>query len=71
MSDSLPQSVIILYQTEDGRTRIWDEGELAPGATIRSFRIVRTESRREVARDIATCKDYLQVPCPSHGGTMS
>ena len=82
----LPQSSLILYQTEDGRTRIqcrfegetlwltqaliselfqvsvptvnehlkgiWDEGELAPGATIRSFRIVRTEGRREVARDI-------------------
>ena len=81
-----PQSEIVLYQTEDGRTRIqcrledetiwltqaqiaesfqvtvptvnehlkgiWDEGELAPGATIRSFRIVRTEGHREVARDI-------------------
>jgi len=87
MSDqSLPQSEILLYQTEDGRTRIrcrlenetiwltqaqiaelfqvtvptvnehlrgiWDEGELAPGPTIRRFRIVRTEGRREVARDI-------------------
>lgn len=79
-----PQSDILLYQTEDGRTRIqcrleddtiwltqaqiadlfqvtvptvnehlkgiWDDDELAPGATIRSFRIVRTEGRREVAR---------------------
>ena len=84
--DSLPQSEILLYQAEDGRTRIecrledetiwltqaqiaelfqvtvptvnehlkgiWDEGELASGATIRSFRIVRTEGRREAARDI-------------------
>jgi len=31
---------------------IWAEDELAPAATIRSFRIVRTEGRREVARDI-------------------
>ena len=87
MSDeALPKSAIVLYQTEDGRTRIqcrledetiwltqaqiaelfqvtvptvnehlkgiWDDGELSPGATIRSFRIVRTEGRREVARDI-------------------
>ena len=76
MSDEpLPQSGIILYQTEEGRTRIqcrfedetvwrsqaliaelfqvtvptinehlkgiYDEGELAAGATIRKFRIVR------------------------------
>lgn len=87
MSDGrVSQSEIILYQTEDGRTRvqcrledetiwltqaqiadlfqvtvptvnehlkgIWAEDELAPAATIRSFRIVRTEGRREVARDI-------------------
>ncbi len=87
MSDEpLPQSEIILYQTEDGRTRIqcrfenetiwltqsliaelfekdvrtinehlvniFDEGELRREATIRKFRIVRTEGRREVAREI-------------------
>jgi hypothetical protein len=87
MSDEpLPQSEIILYQTEDGRTRIqcrfenetlwltqaligelfekdvrtinehlvniFDEGELSRGATIRKFRIVRTEGKREVAREI-------------------
>ena len=87
MSDEpLPQSEIILYQTEDGRTRvqcrfenktlwltqaliselfqvtvstvnehlkgIYAEGELSAGATIRKFRIVRTESKREVAREI-------------------
>ena len=87
MSDeSLPQSEIILYQTEDGRTRvqcrfedetlwltqaliaelfqvtvptvnehlkgIYAEEELAAGATIRKFRIVRLEGSREVAREI-------------------
>ena len=87
MSDeTLPQSEIILYQTEDGRTRvqcrfenetlwltqaligelfekdvrtinehlvnIFDEGELRREATIRRFRIVRTEGKREVAREI-------------------
>jgi len=87
MSDEpLPQSEIILYQTEDGRTRIqcrfenetlwltqaliaelfekdvrtinehlvniFDERELERGATIRKFRIVRTEGRREVTREI-------------------
>ncbi len=86
MSDSLPNSEIILYQTEDGRTRIqcrfenetlwltqaliaelfekdvrtinehllniFDEGELRREATIRKFRIVRTEGKREVVREI-------------------
>lgn len=84
--DSTPKSEIILYQTEDGRTRIqcrfengtlwlpqaliaelfekdvrtinehlvniFDEGELRREATIRKFRIVRTEGLREVARAI-------------------
>jgi len=84
--EPLPNSEIILYQTEDGRTRIqcrfenetlwltqaliselfqvtvptvnehlkgiYAEGELAAGATIRKFRIVRTEGKREVAREI-------------------
>lgn len=87
MNESLPpQSSLILYQTEDGRTRvqcrlegetlwlsqalmaelfqvtvptvnehrkgIYAEGELAEAATIRKFRIVRTEGRREVTREI-------------------
>jgi hypothetical protein len=87
MSDEpLPQSEIILYQTEDGRTRIqcrfenetvwltqallaelfeigvntvnyhlkaiFAEGELHPEATIRYYRIVRAEGRREVTRDL-------------------
>ncbi|NOU08922.1 MAG: hydroxyacid dehydrogenase, partial [Nitrospira sp.] len=78
-----PQSSIILYQTEDGRTRIqcrfendtiwlpqaqlaelfqvavptvnehlkgiYIEGELTAEATIRKFRIVRSEGARQVA----------------------
>jgi hypothetical protein len=79
-------SELILYQTEDGRTRIecrfenetvwltqklmaelfqigvgtvnhhlkaiYAEGELSPEATIRRHRIVRTEGKRQVAREI-------------------
>ena len=87
MSDEpLPQSEIILYQTEDGRTRIqcrfedetlwltqaliaelfqvsvptvsehlkniYADDELVAEATLRKFRIVRAEGRREVAREI-------------------
>jgi hypothetical protein len=87
MSDEpLPQSQIILYQAEDGRTRIqcrfedetvwltqalmaelfqigvgtvnhhlkaiFSEGELRPEATIRYYRIVRTEGARRIARQI-------------------
>ena len=81
-----PRSLVVLYQTEDGRTRvqcrfegetIWlpqsvmaelfqvsvptinehlrsilEDGEVDPAATIRSFRIVRTEGARQVAREI-------------------
>lgn len=81
-----PESSIVLYRTEDGRTRIecrfegetlwltqalmaelfkvtvptvnehlkglFDEGEIDPGATVRSFRIVRTEGNRRVSREI-------------------
>ena len=81
-----PQSSIVLYQTEDGRTRIqcrfqdetiwltqalmaelfqigvntvnhhlkelYDEGEIEAAATIRQYRIVRTEGTREVTRDL-------------------
>lgn len=81
-----PQSSLIIYQTEDGRTRIqcrfedetiwltqaliaelfqigvntvnhhlkaiYDEGELQRKATIRQYRIVRWEGRREVSRAI-------------------
>jgi hypothetical protein len=87
MSDEpLPNSEIILYQTEDGQTRvqcrfenetlwlsqaliaelfekdvrtinehlvnIYEEGELRREATIRKFRIVRLEGRREVTREV-------------------
>jgi hypothetical protein len=81
-----PASELILYQTEDGRTRIecrfegetlwltqaliaelfqkdvrtinehlvniFDEGELSREATIRKLRMVRTEGKREVTREI-------------------
>jgi hypothetical protein len=81
-----PGGEFLLYQTEDGRTRIqcrfeaetiwltqaliaelfqkdvrtinehlvniFDEGELSRAATIRKFRIVRTEGRREVSREV-------------------
>ena len=80
------QSEILIYQTEDGETRIqtllkdetvwlsqaqmaelfdkttptinehikniFDEGELSEESTIRNFRIVQTEGKREVSRDI-------------------
>jgi hypothetical protein len=85
-SDPRPRTEMVLYQTEDGRTRfqcrfedetiwlsqaliadlfqkdvrtinehlvnIFEEGELSREATIRKFRIVRSEGSREVARDI-------------------
>ncbi len=85
-ADHLPQSSIILYQTEDGRTRvqcrfegetiwltqaliaelfqitvptvnehlkdIYLDGELESAATIRKFRIVRSEGARQVTRTI-------------------
>ena len=81
-----PQSSFVLYQTEDGQTRIqcrfenetiwltqaliaelfqkdvrtinehlvniFEEGELSREATIRKFRIVRREGKREVTRDV-------------------
>jgi hypothetical protein len=84
--DRPPSSEIVLYQTEDGQTRIqcrfedgsiwlpqrqigelfqvtvptvnehlagiYADGELFREATIRSFRIVRVEGSREVARDL-------------------
>ena len=83
---SPPNGEILLYQTEDGRTRIecrfqdetlwlsqaliadlfqvtvptvnehlkniFEERELEPQPTIRNFRIVRREGKREVAREI-------------------
>jgi len=33
---------------------IYEEGELAPEATIRKYRIVRTEGKRQVARMVAS-----------------
>lgn len=85
-TDDTPKGELILYQTEDGRTRIecrfegetiwltqalmaelfqkdvrtinehlvniYDEGELTREATIRRYRIVRTEGNRSVSREI-------------------
>jgi hypothetical protein len=90
--DESPQSSIVLYRTEDGRTRIecrfedetiwltqaliaelfqkdvrtinehlvniFEEGELSQASTIRKFRIVRTEGKREVSREI----DHYNLP---------
>lgn len=87
MSDAeTPESSIILYQTEDGQTRvqcrldgdtiwltqvfmaelfattvpninlhlkaIFEEGELTPEATIKSYLIVRSEGARQVSRNV-------------------
>jgi hypothetical protein len=86
MNNEPPESNIILYQTEDGRTKvqcrfedetvwltqaliaelfqvtvptvnehikgIFSDGELEAASTIRKFRIVRTEGKRTVERDI-------------------
>ncbi|HEY4242779.1 MAG TPA: virulence RhuM family protein [Kofleriaceae bacterium] len=85
-NESVPKSELILYQTEDGHTRIecrfeaetvwlpqalmaelfdigvgtvnhhlkeiYAENELSPEATIRRYRIVRTEGKRTVSREI-------------------
>ena len=108
MSDEpLPQTEIILYQTEDGRTRIqcrfenetvwltqallaelfqkdvrtinehlvniFEEGELRREATIRKFRMVRVEGRREVAREIEhyNLDAILAVGLLDHAGKIS
>lgn len=86
-SQATPPSDLILYQTEDGKTRIqcrfeddnlwltqaqigelyqkdvktinehllniYEEKELTESSTIRKFRIVRIEGKREVAREIS------------------
>ena len=83
-TDDTPKGELILYQTEDGRTRIecrfegetlwltqslmaelfqttlqninlhlqniYEEGELDPSATIKSYLMVRTEGTRQVRR---------------------
>lgn len=85
---SPPESQILIYQPEDGKTRIdvrledetvwltqkqlselfqvgiptvnehiqniYKEGELEGEATIRNFRIVQVEGRREITREVAT-----------------
>jgi hypothetical protein len=86
-SQATPPSDLILYQTEDGKTRIqcrfeddnlwltqaqigelyqkdvkkinehllniYEEKELVESSTIRKFRIVRIEGKRELAREIS------------------
>lgn len=86
--ESNPTGEILLYQTEDGSTRVdvrlqdetlwltqmqmaelfqkdkrtisehianvYEEGELTQGATVRNFRTVQKEGKREVERDLAT-----------------
>ncbi|MDZ4683437.1 MAG: RhuM family protein [Planctomycetaceae bacterium] len=56
-----PSSSLVLYATEDGRMRvqcrfeeatIWLTQAQMADPTIRKFRIVRTEGRREVGREI-------------------
>ena len=74
MSDSLPNSEIILYQTEDGRTRIQCRFEnetiwLTQAQMAELFQTtpqnVTTHLRAIFAEgelvEAATCKDYLQV----------
>ena len=85
-TNDTPKGELLLYQTEDGRTRIecrfegetvwltqammaelfqttlqnvslhlqniYEEGELDPGATIKSYLIVRTEGTRQVRRTV-------------------
>ncbi len=89
--NNFPKGELLIYQTEDGRTKIdvffeddtiwlsqkqiaqlyqkgvntinehikniFDEGELEEAATIRKFRIVQKEGKREVARQI----DYYNL----------
>jgi len=83
----MPAGEILLYQTEDGKTRlevkfqgetvwltqkqmaelfqkdvrtisehisnVYEEGELTPEPTLRNFRIVQSEGKRQVERDVA------------------
>ena len=99
-----PMGEIVLYQTEDGRTRlecrfadetlwlsqaliaelfqialptvnghlktIYDEGELAPGPTIRNFRIVRREGLREVVQEASPRGRQLVSNAYKFGGKL-
>ncbi len=55
----LSQALMAALYGKDVRTisehlvNLYDEGELDPDATIRRFRIVRTEGTREVSREIS------------------
>ena len=86
-TETQPGGEILLYQTEDGKTRlevqfqgetvwltqkqmaelfqkdvrtisehirnVYEEGELTPEPTLRNFRIVQSEGKRQVERDVA------------------
>jgi hypothetical protein len=52
MNNQSDKSQFLIYQAEDGKTRIdvrleeiFESGELVPEATIRNFRIVRQEGK--------------------------
>lgn len=52
MNDQPANSQLLIYQAEDGKTKIdvrfreiFESGKLVPEATIRNFRIVRPEGR--------------------------
>ena len=85
--DRNQDDAVLLYQTEDGKTRlevqlqgetvwltqkqmadlfqkdvrtisehirnVYEEGELAPESTLRNFRMVQSEGKRQVDRDVA------------------
>lgn len=55
--DDAPQTEIVLYRTEDGRSRIQCGSRTrAPRATIRNFLIVRTRGNRR-----ATIRNFRMV----------
>lgn len=84
MSDEpLPQSSLILYQTEDGRTRIecrledetiWltqaliaELFDVTPQNVILHLKAIFEEGELD---EVATCKDYLQVRSELRGQTV-
>ncbi|HLB43210.1 MAG TPA: hypothetical protein VJN02_10290 [Gammaproteobacteria bacterium] len=96
--ENKPTGEILLYQTEDGSTRIdvrlqdetlwltqmqmselfqkdkrtisehianvYEEGELSQDATVRNFRTVQKEGKREVERDLATYNNEVYWKSP-------
>jgi len=64
----LTQRQIAVLYGKDVRTinehlgNVYEEGELDPGATIRKFRIVRTEGNRTVSRQVARIVEHYSLP---------